>query len=331
MKAEGALKILSVLLVGTLCSCGRAPSFDLYSEQASFAQSLTYNNKIDVLWVVDNTATMESHRQNVANQFDSFIDLFVSKGMDFNLAITTTDMRIAKGPEGAFIGSPRVISSGMGSAPKIKEMFRKNMSVAQSDSAQEEGMRAMKTALSPDLLTTLNSGFLRTDAVLVVVFLTDENDHSVPGELQGYVEFLDKLKPRFKFGSRGWVANLVGITDSDGLCRTGNGVPEKSIKYIDLAKYSGGTIESVCSPQLSQSLKKIQARVAEMITEYKLNREPIEETIVVTIDGSRLERNENNGWTYHAEETLIRFHGTGIPSAKSVVQVDYKPKFAKEN
>ena len=278
------------------------------------------------LWVVDNTATMGTHRQNIANQIGSFVDTFLQKQMDFNMAITTMDMRFSKGAEGSLIGAPKVLSSASAS---VKDQFKANMNMPSSDSTQEQGLAAMKAALSPDLLTSLNKGFLRTDAVLVVIFMTDENDHS-SGDSASYVTFLNNLKPNFKYGARGWVANTIGVIDSDGACKTGSQSPEVAERYLSLTKTSGGVAQDICASDLSSALKNIQTRIAQMVTEYQLDREPIESTIVVTVDGVVLKNDLNNGWTYLADGMLIVFHGTGIPKANSSVRVDYQPQHAKQ-
>lgn len=67
-------------------------SFSLLAEGQTFQQSAAiFNNKVDVLWVVDSSMTMAKHQQNLANNFSSFIADFSDKNLDFHMAVASTD------------------------------------------------------------------------------------------------------------------------------------------------------------------------------------------------------------------------------------------------
>jgi hypothetical protein len=51
-----------------------------------------YDDKIDVLWVVDNSGSMSESVGKVATSFQDFMDVFLTLGLDFHLGVVTTDM-----------------------------------------------------------------------------------------------------------------------------------------------------------------------------------------------------------------------------------------------
>src|SRR5205085_9381823 len=58
----------------------------------SFKQNnAVFNNQIDILWVVDNSGSMNPYQTNLTNNFSSFINNFQNKGYDFHISVTTSD------------------------------------------------------------------------------------------------------------------------------------------------------------------------------------------------------------------------------------------------
>jgi hypothetical protein len=75
-----------------LSACSKTTTFSLLADSQNFQQAAeTVNNKIDILWVVDNSGSMDSLQANLNRNFSSFINNFQSKGFDFQLGVTTTD------------------------------------------------------------------------------------------------------------------------------------------------------------------------------------------------------------------------------------------------
>ena len=67
-------------------------SFSLLSAGQSFQQSSAIlNNKVDILWVVDGSATMANHQTNLATNFSSFINDFTTKNFDYHMVVASTD------------------------------------------------------------------------------------------------------------------------------------------------------------------------------------------------------------------------------------------------
>ena len=174
--------------------------------------------KVDILFVVDNSGSMEQEQRNLATNFSNFINNIRQTAADFRIAIVTTDAswhtcmhsnqnavqcinllrnQGLKQPYDFEIDGP--FGSGRFEAyhtfshsnpkcltpttPDLERVFAENIQVGIDGSGFEKGLMTMKTAL--ELANTPGSGndcngepFLRHDAILAVVVVSDEEDCS---------------------------------------------------------------------------------------------------------------------------------------------------------
>jgi len=315
--------VRAVVVIGglMLASCGSQQQFGLAPAENQFGQNVTYNDKVDVLWVIDDSTTMGQHQDRVGAQAAYFIDALVRTKLDFNMAIISTD----RGQYGGrMLGVPSVLNSR---TPNLKQAFARNIKLPVG-SPTERGLLSMKDALSPNMLEGQNSGFLRPGAVLVVIFLSDENDQSAGG-VGEYIDFLDQLKPNFPSGAKAWVAHFIGSLSLSPECLQFGPDASPGLRYMDLVAYSGGIDESICTADLSLALTNIRKQILELVTEFRLDREPVIETIRVWVNGIEIPNDIDNGWTY--SNRVIRFHGASIPPADAQIKIDYQPKGYKGN
>ena len=94
-----SIRLPSLLVLGFLSACqGNKHSFTLPTEEQSFQQNTLESNqrKIDILWVIDNSGSMASFQQNLAANCQDFIQDFVQKDYDFQMAVVTTDAYLAE-------------------------------------------------------------------------------------------------------------------------------------------------------------------------------------------------------------------------------------------
>ncbi|MGE3684429.1 MAG: hypothetical protein AB7G93_22140 [Bdellovibrionales bacterium] len=90
MKAKEVMLTLAAIVSLTACGKG-STSYSLLASGQTFQQNSAQDTKVDVLWMVDASATMANHQSNLANNFDHFINQFVAKGLNFNMAVAGVD------------------------------------------------------------------------------------------------------------------------------------------------------------------------------------------------------------------------------------------------
>ena len=343
-----ALAMMATLSVG----CNKSiDSFSLLADEASFKQTAALSvKKIDILWVVDNSGSMDTSQQNLADNFASFISRFNQKGYDFHMAVVTTD-----GWEKRFNGSSSKarFRDGLGAnrtgvyvmnknTPNLSSVFTTNIRVGINGNGDERPFDSMIQSMSDSFNTA--RGFRRADAFLAVVMVSDEEDfshssysfnenYSNPNlfTVQSMVNYLDTLTNRVSGQSANY--SVSSITVPDAACSTQlstDGFARKiGTRIAQLADATGGVKGSLCS-NFGSTLDLISESIIALSSVFPLSREPVVSSIVITVDGVAVPQDANNGWTYEAADNAIVFHGSAIPSANSDIRVSFDPVTIKE-
>lgn len=355
MKMNAGLLLLAGL---TLMGCDKTDrSFSLLSDSQSFQQNgaTVVQKQIDILWVVDNSGSMSPMQTNLVNNFNSFIQAFVTKGYDFHMAIATSDAYL----DGSFFNNNpaySVFRDGTGSThtgfpimdantPNITSVFTTNATQGAAGSGDERVFSSFKSAL----LNPANSSFRRPGAFLAVIILSDEDDFSDGTRVEGswvyggiadhsytnptlesvdsYVSFLDTLTNSTSPTSRNYNVSAVTVMDTACLDAHKTQAPSTIIgqRYMDLANKTNGVLADLCSPSYATALDLIQKRIIELSTQFYLNRIPNEATIQIWVNGNLIPQDATNGWTYNSSSNAIVFHGTAVPPQNANIQVSFDP------
>ena len=325
-----ALSIFWAVFVAFLAtSCGpSAPNLSILPAGQSSYQGSLANNKVDVLWVIDNSGSMLTKQQNLATSFDSFTTIFLNKGFDFNMAIATTDTRASPtGQAGLFQGAPTVINT---STPNFSNTFKANVVVGSFGDPNAKALDAIQLSLSGALLSGSNTGFLRNEAHLAVVILSDADDNDSAASVNSTDAFLNSLKPdKYDVIARTYKKNYTVssvIVDTSNASNSACPMPfEDGVKFKQISTLTGGGIASICEANFSQGLTNISKRIAEAITEIPLARIPQTNTLSVKFNGTAVPNDGTNGWTYQSSGNKIVFHGNYIPMDQTSIDINYIP------
>jgi hypothetical protein len=175
-------------------------------------------DRTDILFVVDDSGSMDDKQQNLAANFEAFIQRLAGSPARnaYQVAVVTSDVdrydfgafprTFAAGPvcpaspmlgqtypRGAIVSvtgpadpGKRVFSTTSGprilpaGSPTLVADFQRNVYVGVCGSGREQGLEAARLALSEPLLSGANAGFLRSGARLVVILVSDDDDCSDP-------------------------------------------------------------------------------------------------------------------------------------------------------
>lgn len=333
-----------------MSSCDKSGgTFSLTSDTSQFQQSAIFvPRKLDVLFVVDNSGSMQSSQNSLAQNFPSFINYFKDKGYDFKLAVTTTD---------AFYGEQfvstgcsicntqqtqfRASSDASGGVPirvitnstlNLETIFSANVKVGINGSGDERAFSSFKAALG----SSLNTGFHRPEAYLSIILVSDSDDfshddidlnesYSQPTlhSITTYVNFLKTFTGGLP--SNDFSVSTIGVLDST--CRTQLIAENKiSTRYMALSDATGGTKNSLCSP-FDSILNNISASIASNVqAQFQLNRVPVISSIRVIINGVLVPQDAQNGWTYDATTKIVTVHGSYSPEAGANIVINFDPE-----
>jgi hypothetical protein len=296
---------------------GKGGEDAIYEE--SFLQEVY--EEVDILWIVDNSGSMSSAISAVEQNFNYFIDSFLNVGLDFHMAAVTTDMDDPN-HQGKLQGSQLVIDSNH---PNPKQLFLDMVSQGANGSADERGLDAAQAALSEPLLSGFNAGFLRKDAALAAIVVTDEDDNSTisSGKFANWFKGLKTDPSKVSFsaicGDRGMGCTEWTNWSNGGMITAGAGTA-----YLDVKDSTNGVWQSICSNDFGKVLDYLSLNVSGMTDTFVLSQTPSNiAQMVVEVDGVIASYSGVDGYTYSVQENAINFHGTAVPGPGAVISVSY--------
>lgn len=338
---------LAVLLgLGLFAACGeKQSSFSILQDSNIFYQNGgNLNSKIDILWVIDNSGSMDTSQQNVANNFNSFINGFVTKNLDFKLAVIDTGAwqtqftgnksqsrfrdGVGNNHSGVFVITP--------STPNIIQTFMTNVLLGTNGTGDER----MHSSFIQGLTNSLNAGFMRPDSHLAIINLTDEDDFShdtgtatrnyndpslIP--ISNYVSWLDNFTGT-SGATRRYSVSTVSIQDQACVTQLNQGSSTGRIvsqRVNALVDATNGVKISLCG-NFATGLGAIANNIIELSTQFFMDREPIPESIEVYVNDVLVPQDIANGWTYNPAAFSVVFHGSAIPTQGSKIYVKFDPK-----
>jgi len=274
---------LGLLALGLLLGCSSDHLVPIEEEIHEAFQQLPGDGGVDVLFVIDDSCSMEDEQALLGSAFDSFIAAFLATGADYHLGVTTTDVETRMGQ---LFGSAPIIS------PDTEDpatAFADNVNVGIDGSADEMGLLASMQALSTSMTYPANSFFYREEARLVLVYVSDENDQS-PGEVRSdYLEFFLELKDDDP--SLVMAAAIVGIDPQTGeaanCTKPGDGAmegAEDGRRYKRLVDSTlGGVSGSICQADFTEVVGAIGTAAASLVASFPLEAEPKPDTVQVRL------------------------------------------------
>jgi len=251
----------------------------------------------DILFVIDNSGSMSSNQTQLSNNFDTFINTLSVSGYDYQIAFITTDQSTFEGD----------IITPLTPDP-VAEAMSQIASISYHGSPYERGMDQSWNATMGAGDAAPGSAFLRDDAKLVVIYISDEDDYSTvtPSTMEGRLLSL-KSDPTMV------VAHAVA-GDVPGGC-TSNGGAQAGTDYYNLVTAMGGTFLSICAEDWGTPMEEL-ARESLAVNTFYLSDNPIEDTISAEIDGII-----STDWTYDASANGVTF--IPVPSDGSTIDITY--------
>ncbi|MBW1806838.1 MAG: choice-of-anchor D domain-containing protein [Deltaproteobacteria bacterium] len=289
----------------------------------------------DVLFVVDNSGSMGWAQSELASNFSTFIESAETMDVDFHVGVIATEVNDPETDQGSpprdiFPGvliqtdtSPKIITN---TTPDVSGAFANNVKIGTCCSdEQEAGLQAAWMALSPPNVDdpSMNAGFLREDAKLYIICVSDEQDQS-KGTPDFYVDYFSSIKG-YRNTEMMKVSAIVIPSPKPGGCGADSSSP--GTRYIEVADRTGGIFESLCTSNWAQALDNLGIDAFASIREFPLSRPADENTIVVTINDVEIPEASSeggaDGWTYYEDTNTIYFGDDYVPEKGDKIEVSY--------
>ncbi len=280
------------------------PATKLVSKVETFTQDTSKDGAVDILWIIDDSGSMGNEQDALAANFKSFIDQFITKDIDFKMAITTTDASSTK--NGKMVGDSSMLTraSAKGNQSAFMNNFTKFVKVGTKGSGVEQGLRT-----SVSFSDRYASSFLRPDAYLAIVYISDEEDQS-PLKVSEYLAKLQALK-----ANKAMVKAYSIITVKD------YGFQDETIgkRYEEVSKATGGTVGDI-KQNFAPMLLDMGRRIVNLVDSFALVGTPYQNSVEVYVSGIKIE----TGFTYDAVSRSIKFNADALPAEGSEIQIKYK-------
>ncbi len=183
-----------------------AAGFEVVDESVDVAGA-----PVDILWVVDNSASMEPSQKKLRAGLSTFATKFLRKGTDIQLGVITTDAFVAHpdwqkylntpipsknktpiqirkeqaqgqpvfGPQYATLNSSGILRTKNTSTRTLIDRFQKKVSVGIRGIYEERGFGSVSQFLADNEKADSKYPLFRPGSQRIIVFLSDENDQTV--------------------------------------------------------------------------------------------------------------------------------------------------------
>jgi hypothetical protein len=256
----------------------------------------------DILFVIDNSGSMGIWQTALTDNFTAFISVFSVTGVDYQIAVITTDDALFRG------------SILTDTTPDLETEFTDQAIAGTYGSALEKGLQHAEEATSPGGDASPGSSFLRDDAKLIIIFVSDEKDWSSKPDIE-YVSHFNSLKT-----SESMIVTHAVVGDAPGGCSLSSPAwagADYGEGYIEVSALTGGAFVSICSADWGADLEAL-AHDSILDSSFELSDIPFEASISVEVDGIAV-----TDWTYNILENSINFTGSHIPPSESTIEINY--------
>ncbi len=292
---------------GSTQACNIQACVNLADKSEIFIQDSTRDGDVDILWVIDDSGSMADNQEALAKNFNNFINLFLDKKIDFKMAITTTDGTSSR--NGKMVGDSSKLTKVAADANKqvFISNFSKWIKVGTSGSGIEQGLKCASS-----FLDRYSTSFLREDAYLAIVFLSDEEDQSD----KKVSEYLARFQAAKK--SKGMVKAYSIVTTKMPKAAQWETIGNR---YMEVTKATSG-VSSEITNDFSGTLKDMGGSIVNLIDRFALAEVPVDNVINVFVNNTQVD----TGWTYDSIAHTLKFNADSLPTEGSKIEVRYKVK-----
>ena len=257
----------------------------------SFVQS-GETSGVDIVWVVDRSGSMMDNDEKLISGIGAMMNaLPLDIGWRIGLISTDDNESVSN------TGFPLV----PGDTPQDAEALLNNLGISFKEAGFESIIAYMDYG-------SYASTWMRYDASLLVVFVSDEDEQSVNVLPSDFVSWIRSR--------RGFVNMASIVLTEDSECDWNQ---MAGSNYIDATNTMGGVIIDICSDDWSSGVRDASNSL-EPIEYLELTHYPVKESIVVFINNSLFYE-----WTYDENTNILTF--TSLPIQGDLVEIGYNIMF----
>lgn len=261
----------------------------------SFTQHMSIDG-IDILWVIDKSGSMSRFNPELLAGIEAM--MLALPASDWRLVIISADP------------SDSVMSNEFPLVPGDDIVDAERMLSTLPSGPWEEGFNSVYEYINHN---PYSSTWMRPDAGLLVVFVSDEEEQSYT-EYPMPADFLSWYTS-LRMGSV-FLASVVNQEASTSMCSFPPSPIDVGERYMEATNVLGGIVVDICDSDWSAGVTDATHSI-EPYEHLKLTHQAELDSIRVFINGSL-----NHDWYYVEAENTVYF--TIIPSAGQLVEIGYR-------
>jgi len=239
----------------------------------------------DIVFSVDASGSMGDDLWDLAQNFETFINQLDNYTSDWQVIIASSD-------DGCNTGG--ILKP---STPNYVKTFQDNILWGGFFADWTEALLTINVnAVENTDSGECNSGFLRKDALLHIIDVSDEPEQSVEMGGLPWNENVQKL-----WDKKGNAA-LVRVSAIAGPVPSGCDSADAGTGYAEAVAATGGVFLSICDNWASSANLALLAAASVNQSTFELSHNAVESTIVVKVNGS-----ERHDWTFDATRNVVIF------------------------
>jgi hypothetical protein len=215
------------------------------------------------------------------------------------------------------------------------EIFAEMVAQGTSGSGLEMGMEGARLALSEPLLSGDNAGFLREDANLSLLIVSDEEDSS-PLSVDDYLNYFVSLKGDGAYRDHS-LMNISAVVGDDPpefegepACSSENGSADYGHRYVDAVSKTGGLLDSICGEDFSPLVSQLGLTLSGLEAEFELSAYPVLDTLDVQLYDSDEDKTFlrdlvlDVDYSYIEERNSLHFDYDQLPDSEQYISAAYR-------
>jgi hypothetical protein len=270
-------------------------------------------SRMDVLWVVDDTASMGPELERLQVLGPGFLSRLNETPISWQMGAVS-----ASHPDqvdaGLLRGDPWILTPELAEPEAALALA---LDVGTQGRGTTSALYAAWLALNAPLVSEENRGFRRPDSALEIIVYADGDDEGDPsfddaaGALSDWLE-----EEAARTGQPARLSAIVG--DAGGGCGDGALEATEGAAYIRVAEATEGVVASICSPDLTPVLEALVDGLARLPTRFPLQAAARPASIRLSVDGVR----QDAGWAYDDADPAVVFDVA--PPAGAALELRYE-------
>lgn len=214
------------------------------------------------------------------------------------------------------------------------EIFSELVSQGTIGTGFEMGLEAARLTFEPEFYEAHNQSWLREEATLSLLFVSDEDDVS-PYPVDDYLRYFGNTKGDRAYRDEGMLnmSAVVGVErpprDDYPSCETENGFGWYGSRYLKAAAETGGLVESICAEDFTPMVTELGLTLSGLEVDFYLSGVPDLGTLEVSLyetaenDSKIRDLTKDIDFTYVTDGNYLHFDEDQVPPSDHYILAEY--------